>query len=113
MLWSQCSACAEPDTGTSLPSEEALSDSEEAALQSDEDTAFQWLSEPPAGFGSQLSGFGQVHTLLDSLVTDGTMQLLQGKHSMHSTALPKRSSLQVASLAVSNSPDLRVIFSSS
>ena len=69
-------------------------------MQSDEDTAFQWLSEPPAGFGTQLSGFGQVYTLLDSLITGGTMQLLQGKRSTHSAALPRRSSLQVAALAV-------------
>ena len=79
-------------------------------MQSDQDTAFQWLSEPPAGFGSQLSGFGQVYTLLDSLVTGGTMQLLQGKHSTQSTALPRRSSLQVAALAVFNPPNMDVTF---
>lgn len=77
-----------------------MSESEEAALQSDEETAFQWLSEPPAGFGSQLSGFGRVYTLMDSLVTNRTMQLLQGKRSTHSAAVPLRSSLQVAPLAV-------------
>ena len=87
------SANAEPGQAEGLSGDEASIDHD---AQSDEESALQWLSEPPPGFGRHLSGFGQVFTLLDGLATERTLQLIQGKPCKDSAELPARSSLQVA-----------------
>lgn len=78
-----------------LPEDEPRS---EAELDSDEETSLQWLSDPPPEFGRHLSGFGQLFTLLEGLVTERSSQLLRGSGHAQSTEVPQRSSLQVSSI---------------
>lgn len=89
--------CADLSSPPELPEEDTASEGE---LQSDEDTALQWLSEPAPNFGRHLSGFGHVFTLLNSLVTERSLKLLQGKDHADSAEVPTRSSLQVHPHAV-------------
>lgn len=80
-----------------LPEEESSSGPEESS--DEEESALQWLSEPPPEFGRHLSSFGQVLTLLDSMVTERTFQFVKGKQGAASAELPLRSSMQVGSHA--------------
>ena len=82
-----------------IPAPELLEEdiASEAELDSDEETALQWLSEPLPDFGRHLSGFGQLFTLLEGMVTERSSQLLRGHGHGHaqSTEVPQHSSLQV------------------
>ena len=89
--------CADFAPAPELPEEDAAS---EADPESDEETALQWLSEPPPGFGRHLSGFGQLFTLLEGLVTERSAKLLRGSDSAGSGGLPMHSSLQVGTCPI-------------
>ena len=80
-----------------LPEEESFSGPEKSSEE--EESALQWLSEPPPEFGRHLSSFGQVLTLLDSMVTERTFQFVKGKQGAASAELPPHSSMQVGSPA--------------
>ena len=84
--------CADSNPAPELSEDDATS---EAELESDDESALQWLSEPPADFGRHLSGFGQLFTLVEGLVTARSSRLLRGGNHADSTELPARSSLQV------------------
>ena len=53
-------------------------DADEDALEGD---ASVWLEDPPEGFGQQMSRFGILFTLLDSMVTESTLKYLQDSSS--------------------------------
>ena len=80
-----------------LPEKESSPGPEEPS--DEEESALQWLSEPPPEFGRHLSGFGHVFTLLNSMVTERTSHFVKAKQGAASTELPPHSSLQVGSRA--------------
>ena len=45
--------------------------------EEEEDDVSYWLSNPPEGFGSQLSQFGRLFTTLDGWVTDATLRFVR------------------------------------
>ena len=47
------------------------------AEEEEEDDVSYWLSNPPEGFGSQLSQFGRLFTTLDGWVTDATLRFVR------------------------------------
>ena len=53
-------------------------DEGEDALEGD---ASAWMEDSPQGFGQQLSRFGILFMLLDGMVTESTLQYLQGTSS--------------------------------